>query len=164
MSTVIIIFTSILGGILLYKTREITKTLNRFRVSCTNFMEYFKKTQPQPIDREIVWAQVVPILETILEPLYDINLIRKSYHTLNQFHENQSYYDKHEELMDIKHQLEYRYNSLKLMIKSNSGEMKKDYNERANRLYYKNIYVSDYSNYHANEVSHLIDEIQRVLV
>lgn len=146
---------------IVYNSRSLAAALAVVGYSYKNFPTYFEFLQSST-DKNDLRSQVMPMLETILEPLYDIHLIHNGYQMLNDYNSPQC--ASAEELQQLKEQLEFRYNSLTVMTRSKSGEMKQLYNERANQIYYKKDYVADYSQYHANETSHLIHEIQKRFV
>jgi hypothetical protein len=162
----IIIAVVILGVVIIYHTRGVAMAMAVIGYSYTHYPHYFDKYQYQMIN-ETIGAQIMPMMETLLEPLYDVNLIQKGHQLLDKYNRNDKTMhvdDLYASLIEVKEQLESRYNSLILINKSQSVDAKYKYNDRANNLYYRKEYLADYAQYHVNETSHLIDSIQKVFV
>lgn len=165
---IFIIGVVILGVIMVYNTRGLAMAMTIMGMTYRQYPTYFDQYQFTMTD-DMIKGQITPILETLLEPLYDVNLIQKGHQLVDAYSRNdKTIYidDLYAELMEVKEQLETRYNSL-ILINQTSGTssvMKGKYNDRANNLYYKKEYIADYAQYHANETSYLIDSIQQILV
>lgn len=165
---IFIIGVVLLSVIMLYNTRGLAMAMAIVGYSYKQYPTYFDQYQFS-MTKEMLDAQIMPMLETVLEPLYDVNLIQKGHQLLNAYNRNdKTIYidDLYAELMEVKEQLESRHNSLILINQSNGAisDVKHKYNDRANNLYYKKEYIADYAQYHANETSHLIDSIQQIFV
>lgn len=165
---IFIIGVVILGVIMVYNTRGLAMAMAIVGMTYKQYPTYFDQYQFS-MTNEMLDAQIMPMIETILEPLYDVNLIQKGHQLLDAYNRNdKTIYidDLYAELLGVKEQLESRYNSLILINQPNEAisAVKHKYNDRANNLYYKKEYIADYAQYHANETSHLIDSIQRIFV
>jgi hypothetical protein len=165
---IFIIGVVILGVIMVYNTRGLAMAMAIAGITYKQYPTYFDQYQFS-MTKEMLDAQIMPMLETLLEPMYDVNLIQKGHQLVDAYCRNdKTIYidDLYAELMEVKEQLETRYNSL-ILINQTSGTssgIKGKYNDRANNLYYKKEYIADYAQYHANETSYLIDSIQQILV
>jgi hypothetical protein len=166
MMFILVVICILIALVIVFHSRSMAFALALVGYSYKYFPAYFEFMRSPAPEKDDLRSQVMPMLETVLEPLYDINLIQTGYQMLTHYNSPDcaSPEEIHEQLMALKWQLEVRHNSLTVMSRSKSGEMKQLYNERANQIYYKKDYVADYSQYHANETSHLIHEVQKLFV